>query len=362
MYSCYNAKASNYCDISRRTVFGISNNHMKGKSNYDVKMFYIQKQEIPAVPIDIGKFFPNLEVVRMPYLGLLKVCRMDLKQFPKVRFLYLSYNKIKQLDNNLFEYTPALEFIALDHNELTNIGQRIFDNLPNVHRFYVERNPCVYIGHVETREDLEKFKSLLQTECPQAQPNEEETVQPENFTSSSLDDTGNRNCHLLYSGLPTTIVNPNGGENRRDGLDRDTEERSEGSNLSEESDGDIEDENEGWKGSDGSYGGTEKWFERWRFGDESDGDTEEKDAGWQRDEGWQGGDVSDGDTEEKDEGWQGGDGDTDSVGEGWKEAVDNRMLVYRTAKVDPNLQNLRKQSKTKPSRNDCNRGKIIIPG
>lgn len=202
IYSCMNANISTECDGTPNKVVGMSSNQNAGKVNNDVQMFYIHHQNIKTIPKEVGNFFPNLVVVRMPYLGLQKVTKEDLKQFPNVHFLYLAYNKIERLDSDLFVKTKSLEYVFLDNNQITNIGGNIFDNLPNVHHFYLDKNPCMRTGSFHRRNDLKKLLTKIRSQCPQTQIMQDETPDPEVIYEEEIDDEAYKNCQLRYFGLP----------------------------------------------------------------------------------------------------------------------------------------------------------------
>lgn len=201
LYSCYDAKISRSCDSSPTKVIGISNNHMKGKTNDDVRMFYMRYQDLPVIPEGIGKTFPNIVVLRLPFDGILKVTSDDLKLFPNIRFLYLGHNKIKYLPADLFKYTKYLEFVSINNNEITNVGGNIFENLPFVQRFYLHDNKCTEMAFFENRNRLEEVGNEIKQKCPPTKTIPSVTI-PNANDAAEIDDETYQKCQQLYYGLP----------------------------------------------------------------------------------------------------------------------------------------------------------------
>lgn len=169
-YTCQ-AKISRECDASP-SVTGATKNHSKGKSRLNVEMIKFVQAEIPTIPLKIGAFFPNLLAVRFSKVGLERVTNIDLRQFHKLKFLYLGYNKLKTLDGDLFKYTPNLEFFGVDRNEITNIGNKLLEPLKHLKAVYTLGNKCIkhipdvtYINDA-SKEKIEKLKQALKQKCP----------------------------------------------------------------------------------------------------------------------------------------------------------------------------------------------------
>lgn len=172
VYTCDDATVSEECD-STAEVVGVSNNQMPGRSRFDVRMLhFLRQRKMRAVPRKIGQFFPNLEVLRLPVLGLTEIHKEDFRGLRKLRFLYLGYNNFKILDGDLFKFTPNLEYLSIDHNpSLEHVGLGLLDSLPHLRILDAFKNKCIDLKgvHDGSTSALEKIKSELRTSCPPTQ-------------------------------------------------------------------------------------------------------------------------------------------------------------------------------------------------
>ena len=206
IYVCTMANITRECDSSKKVV-AVSTNHMPGKSNDDVELFHTKvNQKIYNIPREIGRIFPNLIVVTMPFVELQQVRSQDLENFPNLRFLYLGNNKIKTLDSDLFKYTPKLEYLSVDYNQLTNIGTDILAPLMNLERLYLSQNPCLPVGGTSNRSGIEALKKLMEEQCPPVtrRGNQEENSQnqlADDFNDdleSRMNDEISEKCLMKY--------------------------------------------------------------------------------------------------------------------------------------------------------------------
>lgn len=168
-YTCNRAALSTECDKSDE-VAGVSRNHLAGKSRNDVKMIQFQGSvKLSRVPRKIGKYFPNLEALRIPVASLPEVHKEDFKGLRKLRILYLGFNNLKTLDSDVFDYVPNLEYLVLDSNpQLSHVGYGILDHLAHLRILHWRGTKCTGLGDVTdgNSQAIENFKNQLRTSCP----------------------------------------------------------------------------------------------------------------------------------------------------------------------------------------------------
>lgn len=159
VYSSFSAEVVRSCDHAG-VVVGVSNNHMAGKTRYNVELLYFKNYgKIPKIPGDIEYFYPNLLTFSIPFAELEEISSEDLR-YPRLKFLYLSHNKLTRLPGDLFRHTPHLEFIGLESNPIKSIGWYIFDNLNSLSTVYAgpKNVMCVDFGAKNRAEVLDIMK------------------------------------------------------------------------------------------------------------------------------------------------------------------------------------------------------------
>lgn len=128
---------------SQATVDKVSGTHLTGKTSPDTKLINIKKIKFERMPKDFNKFFPNLEGIFAHSTGMSIVLKEDLVGFPKLRYLDMSFNKIKTLPSNLFEGNPEVEWIDFSDNLLRHIGVNLLNPLTKLDFANFESNTCV---------------------------------------------------------------------------------------------------------------------------------------------------------------------------------------------------------------------------
>lgn len=131
VYTCHGPTIQYECDKSERLV-AVSKNHIKGKGQKDLNsLWFNDHQTFKKLPVDMCKFFPKLQVLRLMYSSLETISTDDLN-YPDLRAVWLGYNKLQILDGNLLMHTPKLQIATFNYNKITNIGSKLLDNVPNL--------------------------------------------------------------------------------------------------------------------------------------------------------------------------------------------------------------------------------------
>jgi hypothetical protein len=153
------------CDISK-IVVGVSENHMKNHTNEDVKMLTCRIfQNVTIFPYEIEKFFPNLETLRVSFLGLERISKHELK-YPKLKHLYVGMNMLNFLSRDTFEYTPNLEYLSFARNSLVYIEPRTLNGLSKLRIVAATMNSCLGTHPVAVgTEQIKQLKEELDQKC-----------------------------------------------------------------------------------------------------------------------------------------------------------------------------------------------------
>lgn len=148
-------------------VTEVSQRHVPGLTNNDVKRIFMNNQVMTFIPRNISNFFPNIESIEVFNVGLTELTREALNGFPKLRQMNLNPNNIQIVSNDVFEGNPVLEKLALSGNPIRSVAHNVFDHLTKldlVHMFV----PCIgFFG--DTRVAVENFIFQVSVRCPPTQ-------------------------------------------------------------------------------------------------------------------------------------------------------------------------------------------------
>lgn len=139
----YQCAAKDLNVVGHATVDKIAGNHLTGRSHNDTKLINIKKIKCERIPKNFDKFFPDLEGIFAFSTGMKTLLKEDLDVFPKLRYLDVGFNKIEQLNSNLFENNPELEWIDFSDNWLRRIGVNLMNPLTKLNYADFQSNRCV---------------------------------------------------------------------------------------------------------------------------------------------------------------------------------------------------------------------------
>lgn len=146
------------------TIDGISNAYEVPELNDGIKMIWIWGSIFHYIPNGIGNHFKNIEAIWIHYCGLKEMTHRNLKQFPKLLYLYAGFNQLKVLDRETFESNPRLEWINLKNNKLKFISYMLFEKLHNVSYMNFENNQCISaLAHSRTH--IAELKNSIEENC-----------------------------------------------------------------------------------------------------------------------------------------------------------------------------------------------------
>lgn len=145
-----------------RTVTEVLGEHQPGKSNSDVEKVMISHQNCPYLPIDLGKYFKNLEVLYVMRSNVEHLTTDDLIGLDKLKIFDVSYNPITQITKDYFKGHETLEIISFYDCKLEFVERGALDPLVNLKEGHFEGNICVrYRGDDESKIEVlkEEIKS-----------------------------------------------------------------------------------------------------------------------------------------------------------------------------------------------------------
>ncbi len=159
----------NFTNFDRNaSITSIVGNHKIFKHNSNVQGLFILKKEIFHLPNLIGEnFFKNIAGITINDSKLKEI--KSLKEFPKLREIYIVKNEIELLPSSTFESNQNLELIWIEGNKIVTIEAEIFDSLPQLSFLNIrERKSCLGVMKKiqHDRKEIEKFiEKVLKRKC-----------------------------------------------------------------------------------------------------------------------------------------------------------------------------------------------------
>jgi hypothetical protein len=143
-YDCTVQNTELITSKDHRTISEVRGQHLSGKNNDDVKLFYSDYKKVNFLPRGVTKFFKNIDTVWITSGNLQEISKDDLKQFGgNLKHLWLSQNQIKIIEGDLFEFNPNLREISFHSNKIVHIDSGAFDGLQKLRsELNLYYNPC----------------------------------------------------------------------------------------------------------------------------------------------------------------------------------------------------------------------------
>jgi len=127
--------------MNQKCIESISGDHLNGYTNENVRSVGIYGVKTMYMPRGLENFFSDLILIDIYQVGLSEIHQEDMQPFHNLRFLSLSGNKLKHLEDNLFINNPKLEVILLFKNQIKSVGT-VFRNLINLRWVSFDNNEC----------------------------------------------------------------------------------------------------------------------------------------------------------------------------------------------------------------------------
>lgn len=133
-----------------RVVSDVSGSHIGFKTNLNVTGLSIVNQTMRDFLIDVEKFFPNLEVIRVQWTRLGEISVQDLAPFKALKQISFSNSLIQYINSDLFSHNSQLHSISFDNNPIRHVGHGAFNRLHQLASLRLGNTTCV---HVQTDND-----------------------------------------------------------------------------------------------------------------------------------------------------------------------------------------------------------------
>lgn len=151
-----------HTSFNNRTITAVNGKHLIGKSNEDVEMFFSKKENCPYLPLNLYKFFPNLEVFYVMNSNVQHLITGDIDGLDKLKIFDVSYNPVDQIGEDFFKGHENLEKISFYESHLKKVTRGAFDGLENLRGLYFDFNACI---DDRTEHNFEEFIENLYDKC-----------------------------------------------------------------------------------------------------------------------------------------------------------------------------------------------------
>jgi hypothetical protein len=149
-----------------RNVTDVSQNHVTGMSNDDVRGIVVESQTLRFLPRNIDAFFPNLEALDVYRSQIQEVSQQDFENFLNLRQVNLVGNAIQVIQANLFEKNPLVSSISFSSNPIRHVDYKAFERLENLNTLAFQDTTCISRQHWSDRPGVLNLMFLLLVNCP----------------------------------------------------------------------------------------------------------------------------------------------------------------------------------------------------
>ncbi|KAL7048075.1 hypothetical protein ACKWTF_003202 [Chironomus riparius] len=143
----------------------VTGKHEDGMTNNDVSSLRAHAKTINYFPQGLENFFKNLKVISIDKCQLKEIHQADLKPFTKLVELILHHNQIVVLEEGLFDYNLELELIWLNYNKIKQIDPNVFDKLNKFRYFLFSSNFCSSKDVYNSRDSVKDAVKLAKVNC-----------------------------------------------------------------------------------------------------------------------------------------------------------------------------------------------------
>lgn len=140
----YTCVAKNFhTSLNDRTVTEVKGQHSLGRTNVDVKKFYVFKQSCPYLPLNVSSFFKNLDIYYIKKSNVQHVLQGDLDGFTTIRIFDVSHNPIEEIKGGIFDGQTSIQIVAFYECHLKFINPFVLDPLTNLQEGHFDHNVCI---------------------------------------------------------------------------------------------------------------------------------------------------------------------------------------------------------------------------
>jgi hypothetical protein len=129
--------------VYNRKITSITGTHLTSKTNDDVAKVLVEFQNCPYLPLNLGAFFENLEILYVTSSNVVHLTSNDLDGLRKLRIFDVSHNPITQIHRDFFAGHESIEKISFFECKLEYIQKGSLDPLVNLKEGHFQNNDCI---------------------------------------------------------------------------------------------------------------------------------------------------------------------------------------------------------------------------
>lgn len=165
-----------------RNVVGVSQNHLAGRSNWDVRMLAFTNQQIVLIPTDINIHFPNLDGIDFNNCPIRSFTKDDLRPFPRLKYFAVFRGQLQTISGDVLVYSREMVRFHVGNNQITNIRPNLLQHSPRLTHAFFQFNLCINRNAVNSATAVAAIGRELTFTCPPTTEMIEEIIlQGQNF-------------------------------------------------------------------------------------------------------------------------------------------------------------------------------------
>lgn len=143
--------------------------HNFERNNFDVESLDVSNQNLTRFPRNVGRFFPNLKLLRLFNASLTMISANDLQPFPNLLIFFVSRNNWMMFDDDLFKFTPKIWEIYFDDCSIRSTGRDLIRWLWNLRLADFRNNNCISVRAASPLA-IRDLRQQLLDQCPPTDP------------------------------------------------------------------------------------------------------------------------------------------------------------------------------------------------
>lgn len=123
----YSCDAANLNHLSEGTkIDSLMGDHHKNKGNHDVYSFKIHRGRSKYLPMNVGKFLPNIKKYAVQFSTVEKISRANFEDLQKLTRLEISHGSLEDIPQDAFYDLEDLELLDFFNNQIEVVAQDTF--------------------------------------------------------------------------------------------------------------------------------------------------------------------------------------------------------------------------------------------